>query len=64
MAESTVLEDIDTGKLDGQFRYFKAKVFDDHKAKGTDYSLKKVIDNVQVIVFTGKFEQKDFVVSY
>lgn len=30
MAESTVLEDIETGKTDRQCCYFKAKVLDDH----------------------------------
>jgi len=31
MAESTVLEDIDTGKVDRQCRYFKAKVLENHE---------------------------------
>lgn len=34
-AESTILEDLDTGKADRQCRYFKAKVIKDHKADGT-----------------------------
>jgi hypothetical protein len=32
MPESTVLENIDTGKIDRQYRYFKAKVLEEHKA--------------------------------
>jgi len=54
MAESTVLENIDTGKVDRQCRYFKAKVLEDHKADGTDTTFKNAIDNEQSIVFTDK----------
>jgi len=54
MAESTVLENIDSGKVDRQCRYFKAKVLEDHKAERTDHTLKKAIDQEQVIVFTDK----------
>ena len=54
MAESTVLEDINTGKVDRQCRYFKAKVLDDHKVEGTDETLKKSISDNQTIVFTDK----------
>jgi hypothetical protein len=52
MAESTVLEDINTGKVDRHCRYFKAKVLIDHKADGTDSTLKENIENDQSIVFT------------
>lgn len=54
MAESTILEDINTGKVDRQCRYFKAKVLDDHKADGTDQTLANSIDNEQTIIFTDK----------
>ena len=54
MAESTILEDIETGKVDRQCRYFKAKVLDDHKADGTDETFQKSIDDEQTIVFTDK----------
>jgi hypothetical protein len=54
MAESTILEDLETGKVERQSRYFKAKVLDNHKAQGTDDTLKKAIDDEQVIVFTDK----------
>lgn len=54
MAESTVLEDIDTGKVERQCRYFKAKVLDDHKADGTDDVLKGNIDDDEIIVFSDK----------
>ncbi|SHG78681.1 ISXO2-like transposase domain-containing protein [Salegentibacter echinorum] len=54
MAESTVLEDINTGKVERQCRYFKAKVLEDHKSEGTENTLKKAIDDEQVIVFTDK----------
>ena len=54
MAESTILEDIETGKVDRQCRYFKAKVLDDHKADGTDDTFQKSIDEEQTIVFTDR----------
>ena len=54
MAESTVLEDIETGKVDRQCRYFKAKVLDDYKTEGIDETLKKSISDEQTIVFTDK----------
>ena len=54
MAESTVLENIDTGKVDRQCGCFKAKVLEDHQAKGTDDTFKNAIDDEQSIVFTDK----------
>ena len=54
MAESTILEDMDTGEVERQCRYFKAKVLEDHKAEGTDDILDKVIDDEKTIVFTDK----------
>lgn len=52
MAESTVLEDLDTGKVERQCRYFKAKVLENHKSDGTDKTFKSAIDQEQTIVFT------------
>jgi len=54
MAESTILEDLETGKVERQCRYFKAKVLEDHKADGTDKTFENVIDGEQTIVFTDK----------
>lgn len=54
MSESTILEDIDTGKVERQSRYFKAKVLTDHKMEGTDQTLREAIDNDDSIVFTDK----------
>lgn len=54
MAESTVLENIETGDTERQCRYFKAKVLEDHKAEGTDEVFEKAIDDEQTIVFTDK----------
>lgn len=54
MAERTVLENIDTGKVDRQCRYFKANVLEDHKADGTDTTFNSAIDDEQSIVFTDK----------
>ena len=54
MAESTVLEDLETGKVDRHCRYFKAKVLEDHQAQGTDDTFKSSIDDDHTIVFTDK----------
>ena len=54
MAESTILENIETGKIERQCRYFKAKVLEDHKADGTDQNFENTIDDEQTIVFTDK----------
>ena len=54
MAESTILENIDTGKVGRQCRYFKAKVLQDHKSDGTDNTFQEAIDDEQTIVFTDK----------
>jgi len=54
MAESTVLEDVETGKKERQCRYFKAKVLDDHLAKNTDKTIKQAIDEEDIIVFSDK----------
>ncbi|MFT4684636.1 MAG: hypothetical protein ACI863_001244 [Flavobacteriales bacterium] len=54
MAESTILEDIETGKVERQCRYFKAKVLEDHKADGTNQTFEKAIDDEQTKVFTEK----------
>jgi hypothetical protein len=54
MAESTLLEDLDTGKVDRHCRYFKAKVLDDHKANSTDQTFENAIGDEQTIVFTDK----------
>lgn len=54
MAESTVLENIDTGKKDSQCRYFKAKVLDNHKAAGIDKVLNASINGEKSIVLSDK----------
>ena len=53
MAESTPLEDLETGKKEKQVRFFKAKVLDGHDGKEINETIKKSIDN-QSIVFTDK----------
>lgn len=52
MAESTILEVIDTDKVERQSRYFKAKVLEDHQADGTNQIFKNAIADKEVIVFT------------
>jgi hypothetical protein len=54
MAESTVLENLEIGKVSRHCRYFKAKVLEDHQTEGTDDTLKKAIDDEKTIVFTDK----------
>ena len=54
MAESTVLEDVKTGKKERQCRYFKAKVLDNHLAENTDKTIKQAIDEEDIIVFSDK----------
>lgn len=54
MAEGTILQDIDTGKVEKQFCYFKAKVLEDHNAEQTDETFKNAIDKEQAIVFKDK----------
>ena len=53
MAESTPLEDLETGKKEKQVRFFKAKVLDGHDGKEIYETIKESIDN-QSIVFTDK----------
>ncbi len=53
MAESTPLENPQTGKIERQCRYFKAKVLDDHKAEGVNDTIATSLDD-QSIVFTDK----------
>ncbi|MFT6993506.1 MAG: hypothetical protein ACJA1P_000230 [Maribacter sp.] len=64
MAESTVLEDINTGKVERQCRYFKTKVLTDHKMEGTDQTLQKAIDNDESIFFAGKSTSYVYIADY
>ncbi|SHE36259.1 ISXO2-like transposase domain-containing protein [Mariniphaga anaerophila] len=51
MAESTKLEDIETGKKTSQCRYFKAKVLESHQANQINDTIKESFDE-KSIVFT------------
>lgn len=51
VAESTPLEDIETGKKSKHCRYFKAKVLNSHEKEEINESLQQMIDN-ECIVFT------------
>lgn len=53
MAESTPLEDIETGKKEKQVRFFKAKVLDGHDGEEINETIQESINN-QSIVFTDK----------
>ncbi len=52
-AESTPLEDLETGKKSKHVRYFKAKVLDNHKAEQVNNHINESIDE-KSIVFTDK----------
>jgi len=54
MAESTVLEDVETGKVERQCRYFKATVLENHQADNTDQAFQQALENEKTIVFTDK----------
>ena len=64
MSESTVLENLETGKVDRQCRYFKAKVLESHKADGTDQTIKNAIDGEDSIVFSDKSTSYLNIVDY
>jgi len=53
MAESTPLEDIETGNKSNQCRYFKAKVLPDHQMENINETVFESIDD-KSIVFTDK----------
>ncbi|MBN4066140.1 IS1595 family transposase [Candidatus Amoebophilus asiaticus] len=53
MAESTPLEDRDTGKKSKQCRYFKMKVLDTHKAETVNKCIEQNLDE-KTIVFSDK----------
>lgn len=53
MAESTPLEDLDTGKKSNQCRYFKMKVLQDHKAENINNTVEESFDE-KSIVFSDK----------
>lgn len=53
MAESTVLEDIETGKKSNQCRYFKAKVLTDHTSELINETIQESISE-KSILFTDK----------
>lgn len=53
MAESTPLEEVETGKRSSQVRFFKAKVLDNHTSEDIDKTLRSSIGE-KTIVFTDK----------
>jgi hypothetical protein len=54
LAESTVLKNLDTVKVESHRSYFKDKVLEDHQAQGTEDTVKKSIDNGQTIILADK----------
>jgi hypothetical protein len=53
-SESNVLENIETGKIERQCPYFKAKVLEGHYAEGVDEAFWKSIVIENIIFFTDK----------
>ena len=49
MAESTILEDIETGKKSNQCRYFKAKVLTDHTSEQINETIKESISEKSIL---------------
>jgi hypothetical protein len=49
MAESTILEDIETGKKSNQCRYFKAKVLTDHTSEQINKTIKESISEKSIL---------------
>jgi hypothetical protein len=58
------LQDIETGKVERQARYFKAKVLTDHKVEGMDQTLQQAIVNDDSKVFTNKSTSYINIVDY
>jgi hypothetical protein len=52
IAESTIIQNINTGRVDRQFRYFKVEAFQVHKIEGTDRTPRQSIEIEEFIVFT------------
>jgi hypothetical protein len=53
MAESTPLEDIETGKKEKHVRYFKARVLDSHQSEGINELVRDCMED-EAIVFSDK----------
>ena len=53
MAESTPLEDLETGKIERHIRYFKAVVLENHESEEINKTIQDSIDDLSV-VFTDK----------
>jgi len=60
MAESTPLEDIETGEKSSQFRYAKMKVLTSHKATDINDIAKKNIEKESLIITDKSASYEDF----
>ena len=49
MAESTPLEDIETGKKEKHVRYFKARVLDSHQSEGINGVVRDCMEDLSLI---------------
>ncbi|WP_370632479.1 hypothetical protein [Flavobacterium sp. CHNK8] len=51
MAESTILEAIETGKKSNQCRYFKAKVLTNHTSEQVNETIKESISEKSILFY-------------
>ena len=51
MAESTPLEDIETGKKEKHVRYFKARVLDSHQSEGINSVVRDCMEDDAIVFF-------------
>ena len=63
MAESTPLEDLETGNKSKKWRYFKMKALENHKAESIEQTVKENID-LDSIVFTDKANTYNNIADY
>jgi hypothetical protein len=52
IAESTIIQNMNTGRVDRQVRYFKAEALQVHKIEGTGRTPRQAIEIEEFIVFT------------
>ena len=52
IAESTIIQNINTGRVDRQFRYFGGEALQVHKIEDTDRTSRQAIEIEEFIVFT------------
>jgi hypothetical protein len=64
IAESTILEDLDTGKVEKHCCYFIAKALEVHRTRRTEDTFNNATNDEQIIVFTDKSTSCVNIVDY